>query len=197
MLPVVLVLAERQREKAERLVKYCDQLDGTKIEVVEYGTERTDNQYIAAHLSFRKACKLFRKTAFFWIETDAIPRSQGWLRKIHVEHVNRRKLFTLPSLEGLSRFDHASGIGIYPRDAQSIIPEPKPSPPYFAWDHWLYARRKKFIHFTRLIQHSYGVYAAHSRRALVRRHSFPQDAEMLRADALMFHSDPTQSLIPI
>jgi hypothetical protein len=194
MIRAILVMAERQRAQVNRLVDYCKRLDGTEIEVIEYGQEDTWNRREAVRRSFIKACDLFQDEGFFWMEPDAIPLKPDWKNKIEEEHWQKEKPFTLPSIEGLSKFDHASGIGIYPPNVAEFVPREKLPHPYAAFDYWLYSKFPHAINFTRLIQHSYGVYSQH-RRKIVRRHSFPMDNALIRDDALLWHSDKNQDLI--
>ena len=192
MIPVVLVASERQRGAVERLVNYAKELDGTSIEVIEFGPETSD-RYTGQHLAIRKACTAFKGKSFFWIEPDAIPRKAGWLETICKQRQDRSKPFLLPSLIGRPSVDAASAIGIYPHNAIDIIPEKKPQYPLLAWDHWLYAKKPEMIALTPLIQHSYGIYSKGG--LLERRHSFPLDKPILRSYSVIFHSDPGQTLM--
>jgi hypothetical protein len=185
-------MAERQRHAVERLVEYVKELDGTEIEIIPFGAEIGD-KYAAQHRAIRIACEAFKGQPFFWLEPDAIPLQPQWLPQLEKEYRERGNLFLLPNRVGLCATDAACGVGIYPSNAIDIIPEKKPNFPILAWDQWLYIMKSNLITFTRKIQHSYGVY---ENGELKRQHSFPLDKHILRPKALIFHSDPGQTLIP-
>jgi len=135
--------------------------------------------------------KEMKGSPFFWMEVDAIPLHAGWNKAITAEYAASGKKFLLPDLTGLEKGDVASAIGIYPADAVDIIPHGMTWPEL--WDLWIYRTQSAHICYTRLIQHSYAMYA-HGYLPM-RDWCFPEDAGIIRADALLFHRDPEQSLL--
>jgi hypothetical protein len=192
LLPVIAHIG-KQHDKIKRLVEHCRRLDGTELAVIPVGPEIARLPYPAGAERVRhEVMRQFRNQAFLWLEVDSVPFRPGWLDALTNEYaaaVKAGKLFVLPSLVGAPGCDVTSGIGVYPPDALSIIPH---SFHRQAWDGWCYQHMSHAIHFSRTIQHSY----CHCENGKpVRKHVFPQDASILRDDAMVFHADPSQSLI--
>ncbi len=199
MIPIPIVITEvpSQKDKVQKMVDYCRKLDGTELMVLKVPPAIAAVPHkggVGGNLTFGWALRELYNTPFFWLETDSIPLYPGTFYKIYKEWLASGKLFSLPDLSSVSRHDVASGVGIYPAKTGDMIPiyDKLTRLPFMGWDDWIYRNLTKDIHFTRLIQHDFAVY---SENRLERRHAFPRDLLILDAQALMFHSDPTQSLM--
>ncbi len=126
---------------------------------------------------------------FLWLEPDSIPTRAGWLAAIAADY-KRQGAEILISSDTHPPHDIVGGIGVYGPDVRWLIPKRIARG---GFDGWMVRHLGPLIAKTPLIQHSYGVYD--SRGEMTRRHSFPGDAGMLRPDAMIFHADPSQSLI--
>lgn len=188
-LPAVLRLAELQRPQCERLIQYCYDLDGTRLEVIE-GPGPADNLE-GSHrndAAFHEAAGKFSGKPFLWLEPDSIPTRAGWLRDISAEYRSVGKHFLLPDMSGAQKSDIAAGIGVYPAETAWLVPA---SFEEHAWDRWLADNMEPLIGRTRLIQHSYGVYVG--LKAIP--HRFPRDNKILWPETALFHRDVNQDLI--
>lgn len=190
-LPAAILLASKQREKVDRLVDYCRRLDGTEITVIPLPPEIDQVPHpIGTELAVRYAAKIFSNTAWIYLEADSVPLRPHWRSTVTQEYRAGQRLFMLPSLDGLSPYDVAAAIGVWPADTLSILPRECLQPPYF--DHWIYLNRPEQLYLTKRIQHSYGNYDG---MRVVRRWIFPADKSIIRPEAVIFHADPTQSII--
>jgi hypothetical protein len=190
-LPAVVLAASRQMEKVERLVEYCRKLDGTEITVLPLPPEIDQVPHpVGTEMAVRYGAKIFSNTPWIYLEADSIPLWSSWRHEITHEYHTSKKLFMLPSLDGLSPFDVAAAIGVWPAGTAELLPTKFQDPPWF--DLWVYQNRAADLHLTRKIQHSYGLYEGHR---VIRRWEFPGDRHIIRADAAIFHADPSQSII--
>lgn len=186
-IPATIVLAEPQRAAVERLVKYCEDLDGTKVVVLE-GAEGTRLPYpLCNDAAFHQAAEYFKGKAFFWMEPDSIPRTAGWLQKCTDEFRKSGKEFMLSS-DSHPPHDKVGGIGIYGPNSHWFIPKRFEN---HAWDMWLLDHAPDLVHWSPLIQHSYGLY----RHGAAQGHRFPKNNALLREDSVIFHRDKFQDLI--
>lgn len=188
-LPAVILLASQQKEKVERLIDYCRRLDGTELSVVILPPKIDAVPHpIGTELAIRYAARLYSNTPWLYVEADSIPLKSYWRSRITHEYRAGGRAFMLPSLAGLSPHDIASAIGVWPPGTDRILP--KTFSPFF--DFWVYQNKRDDLYLTRAIQHSYGEYDG---MRVARRWEFPRDKAILRPDAVIFHADPTQSLI--
>jgi hypothetical protein len=191
LLPAAILAASRQMEKVERLVEFCRKLDGTEITVLPLPTEIDCVPHpVGTELAIRYGARVFHNTPWLYLEADSIPLQSGWRHVLSHEYYAHRKLFMLPSLAGLSEFDVAAAIGVWPAGTDEILPKKFQDPPWF--DLWVYQNRAADLHLTRRIQHNYGLYEGHR---VIRRWEFPHDRHIIRPDAVIFHADPSQSII--
>jgi len=190
MIPAVIVVADKHVQKAKRLAQFCRELDGTEITLL-YGEEAQYLPYPHCNTAtFHLAANHFKGKPFFWMEPDAIPLSHGWLAKIDATYSKAGKEFLLSS-DSHPPHDLVGGIGVYGPDSHWLLPK------YFsyqAWDGWMIKHLPDLIAQTPLIQHRYAIYRPSG--GIERRLTFPKDKALLRQDAVIFHSDPDQTLIP-
>lgn len=195
MLRVVIAEVPSQREKVQKLCDFCRKLDGTEIEVIPIPPAIVNLGYTTKGTCdvFRYVANHCRGTPFLLLETDSIPLRAGWLEAISTEYYKygyRAKAFMLPDLSASSQYDKASGIGVYPDNMAERFPAVIT---YGSFDSWVYGNCYDQSHFTRLIQHSYAPFNAQG--IATRRHEFPRDADILWPDAVLFHSNPDQTLM--
>jgi hypothetical protein len=127
---------------------------------------------------------------FLWMESDSIPIKKGWLQSIEREYDRVAKPCLMPDLQEAAKHDIASAIGVYPPKYLDVLPSDFRKPPWF--DYWLLTNRPELVGFTRMIQHRYGIYEDYR---VVRRCEFPRDRKILNPEAVIFHADPSQSII--
>jgi hypothetical protein len=181
----------KQAEKVDRLVQYCKELDGTEIKVIPVnpGDDRVPHP-IGVELGIRQVAKEMYYEYFMWLEADSIPLKAGWLAAITEEYQRVGKPYLMPDLSATDEWDVASAIAVYPPNYLDILPPVPDRPPWF--DLWILDHHPEVIGLTKIIQHRYGVY--HGNR-VERRHEFPKDTHIIHPDAVIFHADPTQSII--
>lgn len=187
-LPAVITRCERQGALVDRLVKHCEDLDGTKLTVIDdldttsaYGPQCAAN---ALHMALQQ----MKGRPFIWLEADSIPFKAGWRAAISAEYKKCGKAFLMPDLSGLDKSDLASGIGVYPAEGHFLIPK---SFPQHGWDWWIERHMSQVIARTNLIQHSYGKYFMGHAKGW----EFPRDKAILKPDAMIFHKDAAQGLL--
>jgi hypothetical protein len=185
---VVIVKAERQSETVKNLVAYIEQLDGTKVVIID-AIEETTQYPDRNNFAFHQAANQMAGEPFFWLEPDSIPIKKDWLHSIKKEYLSSGKQFMLSSDQNRPH-DLIGGIGVYGPRTKEIIP--KHIDGGHGWDGWMIRSIPNLIHRTPLIQHSYGFYDD-SGNAIP--HRFPRDAEMIRKDSVIFHRDKYQDLI--
>lgn len=187
-LPARVLQASRQKEKVAKLVDWCRRVDGTEVEVVELPKEIDDVPHpYGTELAVRYAGQLFDHP-WIYLEADSIPIKPGWRAAISEEYSRAGKPWMLPDLSFADEGDVASAIGVFPPNAHRYFSD-NLGPPFF--DLVIY-NQPELVHFTRLVQHRYGFYES---GRLLRRPEFPRDRQWLRPEAMIFHADPTQSII--
>jgi hypothetical protein len=188
----VIVAAERQHEEVENLVNYIKRLDGTDVLVIPAIDET--NEYPARNnYAFYQAAQKMKGEAFFWLEPDSIPLRAGWLGKIESIYKDCHKQFMLSSDKNAPH-DLIGGIGVYGPRAFEIIPKNIDGDMYgHGWDMYILKKQANMVLWSGLIQHSYGIYDNHG---IAEPHRFPRDQSMIRNDAVIFHRDKYQDLIP-
>lgn len=187
-LSAVLVVADSQRQRSDRLIEHCRRLDGTELIALE-GDEGTRAPYPQCNTNaFHQACAAMKGRPFLWIETDSIPIAPGWLKAIERDYELAGKPILAPYLDN-PPFDAASGICVYPPDSHWLFPKRYPSN---AWDLWMEGHLQPLISRTNLIQHAYGRYDQRGNSEPFR---FPKDNDILRPGAVLFHRDRFQELI--
>jgi hypothetical protein len=203
VIPFVISRPYRQRVAVDRLVRYCKELDGTEITVVPI-SEEEDAENLRRYpttpgnsfprlqaCAFRKEAERMRGSPWGHIEPDSIPLKPGWAKALTDEYRRLEKPFMLSS-DSHPPGDLVGGIGIFPGNAHEIVPIETERD---AWDMWMIRNIPELISKTPLIQHKYAKYpigAMDKERDLV----FPKDQHLIRKDAVIFHRDVTQSLIP-
>jgi hypothetical protein len=199
VIPVV-VYPTHQAKKALALAEYCRELDGTVLHLIEQTPEddaRCEIAYpwnrfhcLQSH-SLRRASREIG-TEFIWLESDSIPLKPRWVRTLTEEYWKAKeqgKRFLVSS--DSQKFDLISGIGCYPAETQYLVPvDYKKS----GWDLWLIEIVPDLVARTPLIMHSYCKYGPDG--FCKEEHRIPRDMAMIRPDALIFHRDPHQDLIP-
>lgn len=198
MIQPVIALVPHQAEKVARLVKHCRALDGTEVKIIPVD----DSKFTPAHphnelacrsaWSLRTAALEMKGRPFFWLEPDSTPLVSGWLKILCDEYERGKKPFMLSSdTHGLH--DIVGGIGIYSGETHFLIPTDFK---FAGWDLWMVKNLKPLIHFTPLIQHSYGKYGLSEGRMRVEHyHRFPRDLDIIRENSVIFHADKNQDLI--
>ncbi len=190
LLPAVVLEASKQSYKVNRLVEYCRQLDGTELQVIKLPPEIDKIPHpVGVEHAVRYAGDII-KGPWLYMEADSIPLKAGFLRNITEEYYEMGKLFMLPSLEGCPTHDVAAAIGVWPANLREYLPKNFNCPPWF--DLQIYVNHKENLHLTKQILHRYGEYQGHR---VLRRYEFPKDKHILTPEAVIFHADPTQSII--
>jgi hypothetical protein len=92
-------------------------------------------------------------------------------------------------MTGLSRFDIASGIGVYPENTHQIVPFPFKRD---GFDKWIVDHIASSIARPRLIQHSYGIY---EEIATIANAPVSRDSAIIRPESVLFHRAKFQDLI--
>ena len=191
----VIAMPATQRIPVENMVRYCMELDGTQLKVVEicdegFTTPYPHNRFPCLQASALHAVAMEMKgQPFIWIEPDSIPIKPGWKKALIEDYHRIGKPFMLPVMPD-SKYDIGSGIGIYPGDTHFLVPVHFPK---HGWDYWLLKNLPGMIGHSHLIQHNYGEYGAdgHVKRA----YRFPQDNAIIRPETVLFHRDRHQDLI--
>lgn len=192
-LPAVIARVPRQADQIKELVDYCYDLDGTVLRVIDVDDSKFLNHCPKNELACRCGYSLrtvaeAMSTPFIWLEPDAIPIRTGWRQILTDEYAKSKKEFMLTN-DSNPPHDWIGGIGVYGKNTRWLIPI------YFethGWDKWMIEHLKPLIHFTPLIQHSYGKYLGPT--ATPRR--FPRDNAIIRPEAVVFHADKFHDLIP-
>jgi len=199
-LPAVIIAPEsRPRDKVDKLIQWCRDLDGTEIHVITM-TKQEDEAFLAAHPvnsfynlqahSLRRAAMEFNGHPIIWMEVDSIPLKPGWAQTLTEEYRRLGKPYMLSS-DSHPPGDLVGGIGVYGPNTAEEIPDTMEA---HGWDLWMHLNIPQKIARTKFVQHKYGIYNA-AGVDMVRRCSFPKDKSLIRDDAVIFHADPTQSLM--
>lgn len=183
----VIVRAEKQKDRVDRLVRHIKDLDGTDVTVLDADGELPWPWSNNANAAMRQAAAHFKGKAFCWLEPDSIPLRPHWLRDLRAAWLQGGKPIML-SGDSHPPHDLVGGIGVYGPDTHWLIPKQIRDR---GWDLWIFNHIPELIHHTPLIQHSYGVYSGIHAEA----HRFPRDQHIIRPDAAIFHRDLHQDLI--
>jgi hypothetical protein len=188
----VIVAAKRQAKEVDSLVSHIKRLDGTEVLVIQAIDET--NEYPARNnYAFHQAAKIMYGEPFFWLEPDSIPLCAGWLKKIESAYSDCHKQFML-SANQHAPHDIIGGIGVYGPRTKEIIPKNIDGDMHgYGWDMYILKRQSNMIYWSELIQHSYGIYDSYGN---AKPHRFPRDNRIIRKDAVIFHRDKYQDLIP-
>lgn len=185
--PAVIVQAEAQKDRVQKLVDYCYKLDGTSITILEGDTRTRATYPHCNNAAFHQAAEHFKGRPFIWLEPDSIPLKPNWRRELCDEYKRSGKEFMLSS-DSHPPLDIIGGIGVYGSNSHYLIPK---NISKGGWDGWMLEHLKSVIHFSPLIQHTYGRYDGS--RAWPWR--FPKNKSIIREDAVLFHRDRFQELI--
>ena len=193
MIQPVIASVPGNAQRVERLVRYCRELDGTKVRIIPVSDEGFELQYPgnakecrAAH-SLRTVALAMQREPFLWLETDSIPLRKGFVKTLSDEYLRQGNRFLLSSDEN-PPYDYIGGIGIYSGDTACLVPEHYEKN---GWDLFLIHSLPHLVARTPLIQHSYGIYTPKS----LTLHQFPRDQKMIRDEAVIFHKDQYQGLM--
>jgi len=188
----VIVAAERQEKEVNNLVSYIKDLDGTDVLVIQAIDET--NEYPARNnYAFHQAAQVMNGEPFFWLEPDSIPLCAGWLNKIESVYKYCQKQFMLSSDKNAPH-DLIGGIGVYGPRTFEIIPKNIDGDMYgHGWDMYILQKQSNMVCWSPLIQHSYGEY---DKWGTAKPHELHRDASIIRKDAVIFHRDKYQDLIP-
>jgi hypothetical protein len=189
LLTPIIVQTRSQRVKVERLAAFMRQLDGTDLRIIDQDPANTKPYPTCDNHAFHQASIEMRGQPFIWMEPDAIPRKEGWAHALTKAYLDSGKEF-LVSSDVNPPFDLVSGIGVYGPNTHWLIPQDIPS---HCWDTWMAKHLKALTAYTPLIQHTNGNYDA---QGVASPHRFPEDNHLLRPDAVLFHADKLQDLIP-
>jgi hypothetical protein len=187
----VIVAAERQSKEVNNLVKYIKNLDGTDVVIIP-AIDETDEYPARNNYAFHQAAKIMEGNAFFWLEPDSIPLCAGWLDRIESEYSVCCKQFMLSSDKNYP-FDMIGGIGVYGPRTFEIIPKDIAGDLHgHGWDMWMLRNISNMIHWSPIIQHSYGTY---NNIGEVTPHRFPKENNLIRNNSVIFHRDKYQDII--
>jgi hypothetical protein len=155
-------------------------------ECPEFGNLFNNLQFSALQLAIEHA----GRQPFIWLEQDSIPLSTGWASVISAEYKEAGKQFMLSS-DTYPPHDLVGGIGVYGSDSHWLLPK---WIEHHGWDRWMIDNLPDLIHRTPVIQHNYCKWDYELKKC-GRKWMFPMDAKIIRPDAVIFHSDPSQSLL--
>lgn len=185
--------------RVQKLVEYIRNLDGTEVKVIKV-SKAEDAEFIKNHpvnsfysmqaYSLRREALLMKGKPFIHLEPDSIPLKPGWVKALSEEYYCLGKHYMM-STDSHPPGDLVSGIGVYGPNTSTEIPYEFDRS---SWDLWMIQNIPEKIARSSLIQHKYGIYddnGIHKTRNI----TFPRDKDLLRAGAVIFHADPTQSLL--
>ncbi len=190
MLEAVIACVDRQREAVELVRRHCEELDGTKLQVIpvtDDGCEGTNFPTLQAHGFHQVAAQMDKP--FIWLEADSVPLKPGWRQALSEEYRMCGKKFMISS-DTHPPFDIVGGIGVYPAESKWLLPRVYGKQ---SWDRWIIDVVPHLVHRTPMIQHKYAIYDESGKA--VQPHVFPRDAGLIRHDALIFHRDKYLSLL--
>jgi hypothetical protein len=150
--------------------------------------------------------QLHFKTDFLWMEADAIPLCETWLDQLSLEY-SRSSRRWMGAIIKNSYSDnlptyHMNGVGIYPNDAWDFY-QSRTDRVFNSGGPWDIYDADKMIGSTRntlLIQCVWGFPGRHP---VIVKQRGPDDPEnfiafdSVRTNAVLFHKDASQSLIPL
>jgi hypothetical protein len=150
--------------------------------------------------------KLHYKTAFLWMEADAIPLCETWLDQLADEYhkSSRRWMGAIikNSYDNSLPVHHMNGVGIYPHDAWDFY-QSRVERVFLSGGPWDIFDADKMIGSTRntmLIQCVWGFPGKHPVIVKQRNQDDPDnfiEFDSIRENAVLFHKDASQSLIPL
>jgi hypothetical protein len=181
----IIVAAPRQWREVNRLVEHCRKLDGTEVQIIE-ALDTGEEYPHRNNTAFHQAAAL--KKPFIWLEPDSIPLKTGWARTLTEEFYRQGKEMLVSSDQN-PPYDLVGGIGVYGESTHWLVPKKMR---FGGFDGWILRHISPLVGRTPLIQHSYSHY---EKDGPSRRHTFPKDKGILRGNAVIFHADPSQSLI--
>ena len=188
----VIVAAERQAKEVNNLVSHIKRLDGTEVLVIP-AIDETDEYPARNNYAFHQAAQIMKGEPFFWLEPDSIPLCAGWLNQIKKIYSDCHKQFMLSSDKNAPH-DIIGGIGVYGPRTFEIIPKNIDGDMHgLGWDMYILQKQPNMVCWSPLIQHSYGIY---DKAGTAKPHRFPRDNRIIRKDAVIFHRDKYQDLIP-
>ena len=199
MIPFVLCVPLHQVGKAQKLIDYCKVLDGTEVKLIVIEKQEDEiaklrfpkNTFPCLQaMGLRKAAIQMASEPFGWLEIDSIPIKKGWAKILTDEYHRLKKPFMISS-DSHPPGDLVGGIGIYAGDTHRVIPVEIEK---HGWDMWMINNIPEKISRTPLIQHNYAIYPQgemHKERDI----TFPRDKDLIRKDAVLFHSSKDQSLM--
>ena len=186
--------------KVDKLVKFCHDFDDTEV-LVNKITKAMDAEFIAAchgknvffqqqAWALRLEAEMMKGKPFIHLEPDSLPIKRGWAKMISDEYVRLERPY-LWAWDQHPPGDLCGGIGVYGPDTAHEIPCQLESR---GWDGWMLDNIPGKIARSPLLQHQYGLYDAagvHKVRDL----RFPLDSKLIRPETVLFHRDPSQSLM--
>lgn len=187
-LPVVLNIAKHERRQAQKLIKYIEALDGTKVRTFEFDDPPGMRYPEVANWAFKKVAKAMQGQAFIWIEADVVPLKAGWAEALTEEYVKQGKEY-LYAKQFNPPHDRYSGIGVQGPNAYEHAPDNFTTG---GFDEYIAVNHHDLVGRTDLIRHSYGTYDANGDATL---HEFPRDLGVIGDKAVIFHKDQQLSLI--
>ena len=189
-LPVCLYQAPHEKKAVERLVRFCEELDGTKVRVFTAPEPEGMRYPEVANWSFRYVAEQMKGQAFIWIEADVSPLKAGWAHDLTNEYCLIGKEYLYPAQLN-PPFDRFTGIGVQGPNAFEHAPVGFTTG---GFDEYIVTHFPDLIGRTDLIRHSYGTYDANGDATL---HEFPRDMSIIGDKAVLFHKDQQQTLLPI
>lgn len=187
-LPVILSQAPHEKEQVQKLVKYCHDLDGTKVRVFTHDEPADMGYPEVANWSFRQVAKEMQGQPFIWIEADCAPLKAGWAADLTAEYHRQKKEYLYP-LQFNPPHDVFAGIGVQGPSAYEECPD---GPYHGGFDEFIVRNNPEKIGRTSLIRHSYGSY---DEKGDVTLHQFPRDLNIIGPEAVLFHKDKKQELL--
>lgn len=198
--PIICDPEAAKSARVQALVDYCRELDGTEVRVLKI-SKQDDADFIAKHpvntfysmqaFSLRREALAMEGRPFIHLEPDAIPLKPGWVQALSDEYQRHGKPYMM-AVDSHPPGDLVGGIGVYGPDTATEIPYQFE---HSSWDLWMIQNIREKIAFSPLIQHKYGIYDSGGVHK-VRNLRFPLDRELIRPEAVLFHRDPSQGLIP-
>lgn len=103
-----------------------------KVETLSYRGSSTSSWPQGANLAWQAAAAKMSmgKSAWAWIEPDAVPLTKDWIYRLAIEYNRRGKPFMGPIVKGRG---HCNGVAIYPPDTVRRCPSAMRARQY-AWD---------------------------------------------------------------
>ena len=193
MLTACIFAAPHETEKLALLLEYCRWLDGTELHVVRAPEPKGLVYPGISNWAYKTICREMAGQPFMYVEVDSPPIKKGWLKAISQEYdaeVFQRTFLWADKFA--PPHDRIGGIGVAPYNADEIIPD---GIVHDGFDGWLLEHHPELIAGTPLIRHSHSLFDPSSGKP-AEPHRFPRDYGIIGDEAVIFHADKTQSLIP-